>query len=130
MIRRPPISTRTDTLFPYTTLFRSCACRPSRRSAALLRIFRCRGVELQRLLGRPSRRLESGGGVSRRGAVRQEAAPGDAGLRPDQPAAFSLWAGADPPCFSPHLAPAKRSEERRVGKEWVSTCRSGGSPNH
>src|SRR3546814_4029563 len=27
MIRRPPRSTRTDTLFPYTTLFRSC--RPS-----------------------------------------------------------------------------------------------------
>src|SRR3546814_14787482 len=29
MIRRPPRSTRTDTLFPYTTLFRSqnlCAC--------------------------------------------------------------------------------------------------------
>src|SRR3546814_4490389 len=24
MIRRPPKSTRTDTLFPYTTLFRSC----------------------------------------------------------------------------------------------------------
>src|SRR3546814_10381899 len=24
MIRRPPISTRTDTIFPYTTLFRSC----------------------------------------------------------------------------------------------------------
>src|SRR3546814_16881415 len=30
MIRRPPRSTRTDTLFPYTTLFRSpdCADRP------------------------------------------------------------------------------------------------------
>src|SRR3546814_19565313 len=27
MIRRPPRSTRTDTLFPYTTLFRSLACR-------------------------------------------------------------------------------------------------------
>src|SRR3546814_13412373 len=26
MIRRPPISTRTDTLFPYTTLFRSDQC--------------------------------------------------------------------------------------------------------
>src|SRR3546814_13312142 len=26
MIRRPPRSTRTDTLFPYTTLFRSSAC--------------------------------------------------------------------------------------------------------
>src|SRR3546814_13106896 len=24
MVRRPPSSTRTDTLFPYTTLFRSC----------------------------------------------------------------------------------------------------------
>src|SRR3546814_4726963 len=27
MIRRPPRSTRTDTLFPYTTLFRSCRHR-------------------------------------------------------------------------------------------------------
>src|SRR3546814_1151581 len=27
MIRRPPRSTRTDTLFPYTTLFRSAACQ-------------------------------------------------------------------------------------------------------
>src|SRR3546814_1979146 len=28
MLRRPPRSTRTDTLFPYTTLFRSgCSCR-------------------------------------------------------------------------------------------------------
>src|SRR3546814_1138548 len=30
MIRRPPRSTRTDTLFPYTTLFRSPLCRPGR----------------------------------------------------------------------------------------------------
>src|SRR3546814_5842397 len=29
MIRRPPRSTRTDTLFPYTTLFRSRAARAS-----------------------------------------------------------------------------------------------------
>src|SRR3546814_17710525 len=28
MIRRPPISTRTDTLFPYTTLFRSLRILP------------------------------------------------------------------------------------------------------
>src|SRR3546814_2883992 len=28
MIRRPPRSTRTDTLFPYTTLFRSPECPP------------------------------------------------------------------------------------------------------
>src|SRR3546814_2494069 len=43
MIRRPPRSTRTDTLFPYTTLFRSrsccsledpCPCRRSREFRA------------------------------------------------------------------------------------------------
>src|SRR3546814_12078089 len=38
-IRRPPRSTRTDTLFPYTTLFRSCGCHcryasPARRQRA------------------------------------------------------------------------------------------------
>src|SRR3546814_3065452 len=32
MIRRPPRSTRTDTLFPYTTLFRSDCGSPSRTS--------------------------------------------------------------------------------------------------
>src|SRR3546814_1239523 len=32
MIRRPPRSTRTDTLFPYTTLFRSLGGSPLRRS--------------------------------------------------------------------------------------------------
>src|SRR3546814_2173243 len=36
MIRRPPRSTRTDTLFPYTTLFRSARARtpPQRHRAA------------------------------------------------------------------------------------------------
>src|SRR3546814_8728374 len=34
MIRRPPRSTRTDTLFPYTTLFRSPKRRPSRGVSA------------------------------------------------------------------------------------------------
>src|SRR3546814_9158173 len=33
MIRRPPRSTRTDTLFPYTTLFRSGLARLSPRGA-------------------------------------------------------------------------------------------------
>src|SRR3546814_1197349 len=38
MIRRPPRSTRTDTLFPYTTLFRSCppAARFHRSQPALV----------------------------------------------------------------------------------------------
>src|SRR3546814_8726660 len=34
MIRRPPRSTRTDTLFPYTTLFRSSDRRPSLKLGA------------------------------------------------------------------------------------------------
>src|SRR3546814_12239091 len=33
MIRRPPRSTRTDTLFPYTTLFRSGLQRPEQGAA-------------------------------------------------------------------------------------------------
>src|SRR3546814_13935696 len=35
MIRPPPRSTRTDTLFPYTTLFRSAACAFARRVPAI-----------------------------------------------------------------------------------------------
>src|SRR3546814_13956405 len=35
MIRRPPRSTRTDTLFPYTTLFRSLFGSQRGRSAAV-----------------------------------------------------------------------------------------------
>src|SRR3546814_8029954 len=40
MIRRPPRSTRTDTLFPYTTLFRST------RTGAALNLGRRRRVDL------------------------------------------------------------------------------------
>src|SRR3546814_6343334 len=36
MIRRPPRSTRTDTLFPYTTLFRSPLRSRRRRSRVIL----------------------------------------------------------------------------------------------
>src|SRR3546814_17394922 len=31
---------------------------------------------------------------------------------------------------APRYAPLQRSEERRVGKEWVSTCRSRRCPSH
>src|SRR3546814_1291049 len=63
MIRRPPISTRTDTLFPYTTLFRSRAqdgrrlARLQRRRLRALRAVegnaRREGPELPRLTWRP-----------------------------------------------------------------------------
>src|SRR3546814_12357709 len=42
MIRRPPESTRTDTLFPYTTLFRSCDIILQLRALRILRRLRRR----------------------------------------------------------------------------------------
>src|SRR3546814_80370 len=40
MIRRPPRSTRTDTLFPYTTLFRSSALHISEGQSVILKLER------------------------------------------------------------------------------------------
>src|SRR3546814_8477112 len=74
MIRRPPRSTRTDTLFPYTTLFRSappreallCAARQETgkfglvHAAGLVAVGRCEGLtDPARNLGR----FDIGGGV-------------------------------------------------------------------
>src|SRR3546814_13742623 len=50
MIRRPPRSTRTDTLFPYTTLFRSVRAGQGRRA--------CRRGELEGRQGRAAHRAE------------------------------------------------------------------------
>src|SRR3546814_6844641 len=47
MIRRPPRSTRTDTLFPYTTLFRSAGAGEPHPVAALAEIMGERGDEAQ-----------------------------------------------------------------------------------
>src|SRR3546814_10580050 len=60
MIRRPPRSTRTDTLFPYTTLFRSCR-RSSSAEAAVQCAPPCRSphrLEEVRLPLRPARRAD------------------------------------------------------------------------
>src|SRR3546814_15746010 len=40
MLRRPPRSTRTDTLFPYTTLFRSMRPKEASRSAIAVSLMR------------------------------------------------------------------------------------------
>src|SRR3546814_1196347 len=93
MIRRPPRSTRTDTLFPYTTLFRSgrlyahCtfrleACRPSdvgaleavfenEELAALME--RCAGMgQRARRVARPDADRALGEGAHRDIALREE----------------------------------------------------------
>src|SRR3546814_8229165 len=48
MRRRPPRSTRTDTLFPYTTLFRSPELRRARRHDAAARLARDGDAEAAR----------------------------------------------------------------------------------
>src|SRR3546814_16802162 len=53
MNRRPPISTRTDTLFPYTTLFRSSlsvhSVLPVRRSIARIRLSVAAAIKIRPL---------------------------------------------------------------------------------
>src|SRR3546814_18027654 len=86
MIRRPPRSTRTYTLFPYTTLF---------RSAVFTLMFPC---------------------------IQGYSKDSTHGSRFDQ---------TDMPLNSITTNPLNfRSEERRVGKASVSTCRSRWSPYH
>src|SRR3546814_12834264 len=111
MIRRPPRSTRTDTLFPYTTLFRSADGSQLQAADA--------GPEDRALADdreRARRRCRD-----RRGACHQLGADARAG-------------GADPSAAGVRAARRAetqiRSEERRVGKECVSTCRSRWSPYH
>src|SRR3546814_7556853 len=48
MIRRPPTSTRTDTLFPYATLFRSSGDGPAAGRLTEIRIFDFNGDRLSR----------------------------------------------------------------------------------
>src|SRR3546814_11417463 len=97
MIRRPPRSTRTDTLFPYTTLFRSQVDRAHLGRALVVVGDGVVAVD-QCLVGVVDGHgdLRGGGG---HGSVLQ-----------------FQW--------------VSRSEERRVGKECVSTCRSRWSPYH
>src|SRR3546814_13526813 len=108
MIRRPPTSTCTNTLFPYTTLYRSAIAdsalgdrlagaaagvairhraRPDDRSRAQIARLRRMGDELAEVEGHVDARI----GPAERPAVEID---------------------------------AQRSDERRGGKECVSTCRS------
>src|SRR3546814_11298745 len=116
MIRRPPRSTRTDTLFPYTTLFRSPAFQKAIRWKSAV-------VSLRRHSLFIDFRFES----DEQGVARIQHRPLYHGrLGQHQP---------DGLCFiDVGLVGVRqllaRSEELRVGKECVSTCRSRWSPYH
>src|SRR3546814_20815567 len=117
MIRRPPRSTRTDTLFPYTTLFRSeQGIDRSPQSGVASREGQARcpdpAPSIQEILApvprHPTRICQS---------------------MPNLLKNTLLRISASRRSFV-QLITSMRSEERRVGKECVSTCRYRGTPFH
>src|SRR3546814_19973177 len=115
MLRRPPSSTRTDTLFPSTTLFRSRflglhrmheAQRRPRKGARHQSHLGDRGDVIMGHAGIPQQTQQ----VGRR--IRLDRIQGRAGKTLDE---------------EPRRAP-RRSEESRGGKECTSTCRSWWAP--
>src|SRR3546814_14800700 len=102
MIRRPPRSTRPDTLFPYTTLFRSAFWQEY--SNYQLNTFNGVNFEVTNI----------------------QACKDDLGTGPTDNSAATGGCASDR--LKPGVVAKGRSEERRVGKECVSTCRSRWSP--
>src|SRR3546814_17304473 len=92
MIRRPPISTRTDTLFPYTTLFRSSESTLTSHINAARKAIGDSGQN-QRLIRTIARK-----GFRFVGDVREER-PATRGAPPDRAAAPV----GDPPSHAPAL---------------------------
>src|SRR3546814_17317051 len=74
MIRRPPRSTRTDTLFPYTTLFRSKARPGDARLGHLVELAEFGNKQVgERARVHSCRLCEHHGGVGRNVAMRRVA---------------------------------------------------------
>src|SRR3546814_7412931 len=164
MIRRPPRSTRTDTLFPYTTLFRSdwkkARSKQQQLQAAIAHLQRhgqtpqpqhlaqlaTLGAEVARLkqqveaaMTRAKQQISSQGASLaelKLAATRSELALRRAqakGANADELTDLLTKREADQARLVGAMQAAgltDRSEERRVGKECVSTCRSRWSPYH
>src|SRR3546814_15948216 len=123
MKRLPPRSTRTDPLFPYTPLFRSLSASNPNAASRLPCRLRFSSLLSTKLTTSPSA----------------------------SPASYVIWQKLRWSCFNVRFdrnplettmncksarehntarEDEHRSEERRVGKECVSTCRSRGTPSH
>src|SRR3546814_14726695 len=110
MIRRPPRSTRTDTLFPYTTLFRSAVFAVGLPAALVI----AAALSPMIVEDRPTTVTPPWTSITLPKPTPPEPRP-DPQPRTQQPQTEFT---------------APRSEERRVGKECVSTCSSRWSPYH
>src|SRR3546814_20698809 len=126
MIRRPPRSTRTDTRFPYTTLFRShlpkggFAAQRSRQRLDLL-------VDLFAHVGDPAQLT-----IDLQAAIgHHRSVPGLHGLIYISPDPRELHPDrrhrVPPPVIATCLERKMKTEERRVGKKFVRTCRLWGA---
>src|SRR3546814_18915086 len=114
MIRRPPRSTRTDTLFPHTTLFRSRA-RIAKGSGSdpgevgqLVKQFK----EMQKLMKRMP-------GIS---GTKKALGKGKKGKKAKK--GGRVTASPTGPTNAPKQPFPLRPAERRIGQECVSTCSS------
>src|SRR3546814_12443252 len=124
MIRRPPRSPRPDSLFPYTTLFRVVVGEAFRLLALSpfdLGTFELRRDRADDACGHLILQVED----IVEGAFESLGPDMGAGRRIDELSGdtYALFRFAQ-------AALQHRSEERRVGKECVSTCRSRWSPYH
>src|SRR3546814_3986786 len=150
MTRRPPRSTRTDTLFPYTTLFRSIhdyTVNEDGKVLTLRRLIRewpVDGEAVSWLVGGPTQRLSPWARAVRADLTDARQldmamayfSPGQGMLRRlgrvarRGRARFVMAGKSDNPATigASRLLYGSRSEERRVGKECVSTFRSRWSP--
>src|SRR3546814_13677017 len=119
MIRRPPGSTRTDTLFPFPTLCRS-HFYPVEGSAHTRgrHANEPRGSGANPSTAQRGKLPPSAPHSPRGGDKRLLMMPGPHALTDEQTTAGLGFLAR------------RRSEERRGGKEWVSTCRSRGSPDN
>src|SRR3546814_11841602 len=144
MIRRPPRSTRTDTLFPYTTLFRSADGNFNGVQILTLNILDQRQFQHTPVIGQTyiSRNFLKPGHA--RGP--QPAFPGNQLIKPiprlpyryrlndplqtDGIRQFLKGSFVEIVPGLERVGLDLRSEERRVGKECVRTCRSRWSPYH
>src|SRR3546814_11143618 len=112
MIRRPRRATRTNTLFPYTTLFRSRIGSQCDKQSMTER--HQAGIAEQKIEPEQDDSVGEGREHERNVVRRNDEGSGN----------------KDEQHRHDGYEDMKRSEERRVGKESVSTCRSRGSPKH
>src|SRR3546814_13735169 len=117
MIRGPPRYTRTDTLFPFRTLFRSAADRKGALARAVER-----GLALS---GEQSAAFEHVTDGRDLALVVGYAGTGKSAMLG---ATREAWESAGLEVRGVALSGISRSEERRVGKECVSTWRARWSP--